>query len=93
MWFAGFVSVCVYSALTPMQKATAGRRRGAGWLQVLGNAEGSGAESKGQGVSETWRAAVTGAGVRSVLPHLVQLSRTHEHSLESFPLQLHHPLL
>ncbi len=45
-------------SLAPIQKETAGRRQGGGWLQVLGNAEGSGAESKGQGVSETWRAAV-----------------------------------
>lgn len=84
---------CVHSALAPMWKETAGRRQGSGWLQVLGNAEGIVAESKGQGVSETWRAAVAGAGVRSVLPYLVQLSRAHEQSLESFPLRLHHPLL
>ncbi|CAM4532277.1 unnamed protein product [Leuciscus chuanchicus] len=76
------------SALAPMWTETAGRRQGSGWLQVLGNAEGIGAESKGQGVSETWRACVAGAGVRSVLPDLV-----HEQSVESSPLRLHHPLL
>lgn len=78
------VCYCAHTAPRPQcsRKQQAGDELVGGRLQVLGNAEGSGAESKGQGVSETWRAAVGGAGVRSVLPSLVRLPRTRERPLE-----------
>lgn len=68
------LTLSVHTEHWHVQKETAGRRQGGWWLQVLGKAEESGVESKGQGVSETWRTAVARASVRSVLPYLVQLS-------------------